>query len=190
MMRELVHSDASNRQNQGLMAAVAVAAAYNFMGTGKPAEAMREFEEGCAVYKTLVTTPSPDPSGPAKMAYCDAAMGDAAKGAGNRQEAERFYEQAIARGHCLESNSPDAQLCLAAARAYEGIGDLNLKSFGKASDSGCRRAREWFGKSIAAWQRVSHPDSADQYSFEMGSMNQVKKKLQACGPCSTGAFPV
>lgn len=181
LMRELVYSDSSNRQDQGLLAAVAVAAAYNFMETGKPAEAMREFEEGCAMYKTIATTPSPDPSGPAKMAYCDTGMGDAAKAAGNRQEAERFYNQAIARGRCLDSNSPDAQLCVAAARAYEGIGDVNRKLAGENHVAGCGASREWYQKSIAAWERTSHPDSVDQYSFEMGSMSDVKKKLQACG---------
>jgi tetratricopeptide (TPR) repeat protein len=182
IMRELARSDSSNRQNQGLMAAVAVAAAYNFMGTGNPDEAMEEFEEGCAIYKSLVISPSPDPSGPAKMAYCDTGMGDAARTVGNRDEAERFYSQAIARGGCLDSNAPDAQLCIAAAHAYEGIGDLDRKPTGKKSDAGCRQTREWYQKSIAAWDRAPHPDAVDKYSFEMGSAGDVKKKLQACGP--------
>jgi tetratricopeptide (TPR) repeat protein len=181
LMRELVHSDPSNRQNQGLLAAGAVAAAYNFMETGKPAEAMREFEEGCAIYKTIATTPSPDPSGPAKMAYCDTAMGDAARTAGNRPEAERFYSHAIGRGGCLDSKVPDDQVCVAIAHAYEGMGDLNRVPTGKGSAASCSGARRWYQKSIAAWEIISHPDAVNKYSFEMGSAGDVKKKFQACG---------
>jgi serine/threonine protein kinase len=180
LMRELVRSDPSNRQNQGAMAAIAVAAAYNFLSTGKPGQAMLEFEEGCAIYKSFFNASPSEPGGLAKMAYCDAGMGDAARISGNQHEAERLYRQAIARGACLDSNSPDLQLCVAAARAYEGLGDLNRRAGSGQSSEGCGQAREWYAKSVAAWEKEPDPDAVDAYSFEMGSAHDVKKKLQAC----------
>jgi eukaryotic-like serine/threonine-protein kinase len=182
LTRELVRSDSSNRQNQGLMAAMAVAAAYNFMSIGKPDPAMREFEEGCAIYKSILNASPSEPGSLAKLAYCDTGMGDAARIAGNRPDAERFYTQAIVRGSCLNSNSPDLQMCVAAAHAYEGMGDLNRKPAGRKSAGGCEETREWYEKSIAAWEKVSHPGAINKYSFEMGSADDVKKKLQACVP--------
>jgi non-specific serine/threonine protein kinase/serine/threonine-protein kinase len=180
LMRELIGNDPSNRQNQGAMAAIAVAAAYNFMGAGKPDQAMLEFEEGCAIYKSIFNASPSEPGGLAKMAYCDAGMGDAARVSGNQHEAERLYMQAIARGTCLNSNSPDLQFCVAAAHAYEGLGDLNRRAVSGRSAESCGEAREWYEKSLSAWEKAPDPDAVDKYSFEMGSAHDVKKKLQTC----------
>ncbi len=181
LMRKAVASDPNNQQMRSLMASVAIASGFNFFGAGLPKEALAEFREGCAIYLSFYRARPAAPGALAKVALCDAKLGDAARLMGDHNQANDLYRKCLAESiPALSLESADPGLSFAVADAYAGLGDLALRGPQNQQGHGCTNALPWFRKSLQAWKQTHYPNLKDPYGFEIGDGTDLKKKLHQC----------
>jgi hypothetical protein len=121
-----------------------------------------------------------------RAAGCSEKMGETAALAGDVRTAEDNYHQALVIVEPLMvTNPPRLDALYTAADAYSGLGDLRLRQIGTSVASTSRRkARSeaclWYGKSVAVWHQVEHPNRSTPNGFDAGDPALVAKKLQQC----------
>jgi eukaryotic-like serine/threonine-protein kinase len=186
MMRALVASSPQNTRDRGILAEFYIASGTNMMRAHKPEAALKDFGEGCAILKSQVE--AGHGGSQAGVAACVRLMGGAEALAGNAKQASDYYHQTLNIVEpMLADSGAEPEAIYAAADAYSGLGDLNVRAAEQAGkDDKNRRARwtearSWYVKSHEAWRRVEHPSRIDPDGIEVGAFPEaVEQNINRC----------
>jgi serine/threonine protein kinase len=179
IMRPLVSAAPEKAFQRSVFAAMLTVRGTILIAANQPEAAITELERGRAIYETLSKAGT---SNPVNVASSDVKLGQAAAKGGHDQKAAEYFHQALTIAEPLISTEPaDLDALYAAADAYSGLGDLNMKKARRTADgqkSFWAEARSWYQSSLNTWHRIQHPNHTAPNFFQVGDPRVVERELK------------
>jgi serine/threonine protein kinase len=157
-----------------------------FSKSGRLGDAIASYRKAVSMLETLRGNP-PDSTAQCQLAAAYTRLGAALARRGSNQEADAAYRKAVQIVEPLRtSKAPSLRTSYALADAYFGLGELAESA---AQRSGLTpalqrehwsEARDWYGKSQAAWRDIPNPGVVNLEGFPCGSPRAVAQAKARC----------
>jgi eukaryotic-like serine/threonine-protein kinase len=183
IMRGIVSSATPKATKRTKYAALLAAHGTILTAAGKIDAAIAALESARSIYESFYEAGTMDNH--TNVAACDVKLGEAAAKAGRDQQAQSYFQQALALAEPLiATESPDLGALYAVADADSGLGSLSVRKAKPLGRTGAQRktewseARSWFEQSVKTWQRIDRPNHTAPNSFQVGDPVTAKKQLE------------
>ena len=155
-------------------------------GEGNVRAALEEYRKGAASLEILMTG-SESPNTRADIAASYLKVGAALAETGNKEDAVTSLSKALKIAEPLALAKPPHLLALyVAADAYHEMGNLSQNAAPSSQDAPvgqrqrCGEARDWYRKSVGAWQQIPNPARTTPSGFAVGDPENAVKELRRC----------
>jgi eukaryotic-like serine/threonine-protein kinase len=187
IMQALVASSPQNVQQRRILGQVYSARASNLLSLHQPQAAFKDLQQACAIQESFRKADPADTGAAISAAACTKQMGIAAAQSGETQSAAKYFHDALAVVEpALSEPAPNLEALYAAADAYAGLGDLQVKEARSPGQNDAHRKAMWTGarasyqKSLEIWHRVAHPEHSSPDGLDVTDPAEVLKRLQIC----------
>jgi tetratricopeptide (TPR) repeat protein len=187
MMETMVAINKENAQQRGILASMYLALGDAFKIEHRLADALREYQKALSVYEKLYTGDPSNTDAVDSIAACKASVGGVLLKLEQANAASQSFSEALATiDHALAAPRPSDDVLHTAADSYAGLGELELRAGdrSRANTANQRahweRARDFYAKSVAAFQRIPPTLRDDPRSSEFSSADSVRGKVKLC----------
>jgi len=187
IMQALVASSPQNVAQRRILGQVYSARASNLLSLHQPQAAFKDLQQACAIQESFRKADPADSGIAISAAACTKQMGIAAAQSGEAQSAAKYFHDALAVVEpALSEPEPNLEALYAAADAYCGLGDRQVKEARKPEQNDAHRKAMWTGartsyqKSLEIWHRVAHPEHSSPDGLDVTDPAEVLKRLQIC----------
>ena len=174
--------------SRALLGSTAALVGEGFERSGDAMTAERYYAQALGLYLATASADAADMEDAVNVVIMRNHLGGAHLKLGKVTLALDDYRKALADEESLATSSPDnVETIYSQADTYAGMGDASAalaRRSTRAEDRSRRwaEARDWYSKSLSAWQRIPNPSHVSPNLFQVTHPREVARRLAECNP--------
>jgi non-specific serine/threonine protein kinase/serine/threonine-protein kinase len=185
MMEKIVAINKENAQQRGIVASMYLTLGDAFKIERRFADALREYQKALRVYEKLYAGDPNNTDALDSIAVCKASVGGVLLNLEQTSAASQSFSEALAAiDPALATPRPSEDVLHTAADSYNGLAEVELqladrsRSNPAAQRAHWERARNFYVRSLDAFQRVPPSLQGDPRSSELCTADRVREKVE------------